>query len=96
MVNLGLPPGVKRPFGKTVYSKEELENMAFQINATYFPERLSNPAPFDSYLFLDYLGVEYRWERISPGLQISAMTFFLTVNGMFGQNHHLPVAIYLN
>lgn len=61
---------------KRVYSKEELEEMADEINANHFPERLKKAMPFDAYLFLDKLGYEYRWCRISPGLQISAMMFF--------------------
>ena len=61
---------------KTAYTKDELEEMANAINARYFPKRLEKAMPFDPYLFLDKLGYEYRWALISPGLQISAMTFF--------------------
>ena len=61
---------------KTVYSKDELEEMAEAINAKFFPERLNKAMPFDPYLFLDKLGYEYQWALISPGLQISAMTLF--------------------
>lgn len=61
---------------KTIYSKDELEEMAEEINRRYSPERLEKASPFDPYLFLDKLGYEYRWAQISPGLQISAMTFF--------------------
>ena len=61
---------------KDVYSKDELEEMANAINARYLPERLEKATPFDPYLFLDKLGYEYQWALISPGLQISAMTFF--------------------
>ncbi len=61
---------------KTVYSKDELEEMADEINRRYFPERLEKAMPFDPYLFLDKLGHEYQWALISPGLQIAAMTFF--------------------
>ena len=61
---------------KDVYSKDELEEMADAINDRYFPERLLKAMPFDPYLFLDKLGYECQWALISPGLQISAMTFF--------------------
>ena len=61
---------------KTVYSKDELEEMADAINDRYFPERLVKAMPFDPYLFLDKLGYEYQWALISPGLRIAAMTFF--------------------
>lgn len=61
---------------KIVYTKTELEDLALTINRCYFPNRLEKITPFDSYLFLDKLGFEYQWELISPGLQISAMTFF--------------------
>lgn len=61
---------------KDVYTKDELEEMAVAINERYFPKRLERPTPFDAYLFLDLLGFDYEWDLLSPGLQISAMTFF--------------------
>lgn len=61
---------------KYVYTKLELESMADKINAQFFPERLERALPLDPYLLLDKLGVEYEWEKISPKLEIYAMTFF--------------------
>lgn len=61
---------------KEVYQREELEEIADAINLRFFPERLERVIPFDAYFFLDLLGYEYQWKRISSGVQISAMTFF--------------------
>lgn len=61
---------------KTIYTKAELEDLSVAINERYFPERLEKALPFDPYLFIDKLNYEYQWAFISPGLQISAMTFF--------------------
>ena len=61
---------------KWFYSKEELENLADNINRCYYPERLEKIELFDSYDFLEKLGLEIEWKYISPNMQILGIYFF--------------------
>lgn len=59
-----------------IYTKEELEQIADNINNKFFPERLLNAIQLDPYDLIDKLGCSVSWKYISPNDNILGMTFF--------------------
>lgn len=58
------------------YSKNELENMADNINKRFYPNRLEEVSPLDTYDLLEKLGLDVEWKYISPNMEILGMIFF--------------------
>lgn len=58
------------------YSKEDLENLADNINKELYPERLGKIIPFDAYDYMEKQGLEIEWKYISPNKKLLGMIFF--------------------
>ena len=63
-------------FKKYFYSREELELMAEQLNAQFYPRRLNEILPLDPYDLLEKLGLEVEWKYISPNDKLLGLIFF--------------------
>ena len=61
---------------KTIYTKEELESMAENINAKFFPNRLKDVNSLDPYDLLDKMGCSVAWKYVSPDSSVLGLTFF--------------------
>ena len=48
------------------YSRENLEQMADDLNRKYYPERLEKILPLDPYDLLEKQGLDVEWKYISP------------------------------
>lgn len=59
------------------YNREELENMADEINRKYYPVRLEKMLPFDFYDYMEnILHLDVEWKYISPNMKILGLIFF--------------------
>lgn len=58
------------------YSREQLEQMADNINEQYYPERLREMIKLDPYELLEKMGLEVEWKYISPNDKLLGMIFF--------------------
>lgn len=63
-------------YSRFVYSKEELETMADNINRRFFSNRLISVSPLDPYDLVEKIGCDIEWKYISPDESILGMTFF--------------------
>ena len=58
------------------YSREDLEQIADDINRKYYPERLDKVLPMDPYDLLEKLGLDVEWKYISPNNKLLGLIFF--------------------
>lgn len=59
-----------------IYTRDNLEQIADDINREFFPQRLFEPSVLDPYDLLEAIGCDYEWKYISPDDSIMGMTFF--------------------
>ena len=59
-----------------IYTREDLELIADDINKDFFPDRLSKPSILDVYDLLEAIGCDYEWKYLSPDDTFMGMTFF--------------------
>lgn len=58
------------------YSRENLEQMADDLNRKYYPERLEKVLPLDPYDLLEKQGLDVEWKYISPNRKLLGLIFF--------------------